>query len=157
MDSLIHLIYSSTAADQLTEEDIVAVLRASRRQNASAGVTGILLYTAGSFFQVLEGPSARVEATFGRILADPRHGRVVTLIRERIPRTTFGEWSMGYASLAPAEIASELGLNDFFGDASCFERLDHGRVKKLLHAFRQGRWRSRVSPTLPQDRVAVTA
>ncbi|MEO8621019.1 MAG: BLUF domain-containing protein [bacterium] len=157
MHSLTHLVYSSTATVALTQADIVAVLRASRRNNARVGVTGILLYTAGSFFQILEGHPAQVEATFERILTDPRHNRVVTLIRERIPRRTFGEWSMGYATPTSAEIAAEVGVNDFFGHASCFEGLDHGRAKKLLQAFRQGRWRSHGNVASTQERVALSA
>lgn len=155
MNSLIHLMYASTATVGLTDADMTGLLRHARRQNESVGVTGMLLCTDGSFFQVLEGARGDVEATFAAILADPRHNGVVTLIRERIARRSFGEWSMGFASPTAEQIATEIGANDFFGQASCFDRLDNGRTKKLLLAFRNGRWRSRVDPDCAVDAVAL--
>jgi hypothetical protein len=141
MESLIHLIYASTAVGTPDDTLLADVLRASRQNNARVGVTGMLLYTGGSFFQVLEGPAEAVDRAFATIAADERHQRAVMIIRERIPRRAFGEWSMGYATATARELGTTMGMNDFFLQASCFERLDGGRAKKLLAAFRGGRWR----------------
>ncbi len=142
MDSLIHLIYASVATSLPTDGELSTVLLTSRANNVRDGVTGMLLYIDGSFFQVLEGPPDAVDRTFARIAGDPRHARPVTIIRERIPRRSFGEWSMGYASASPTEVARVAGLNDFFDGASCVTQLDPGRAQKLLTAFRGGRWRA---------------
>jgi hypothetical protein len=147
VEPLIHLIYSSTAVGTPDDETLADVLRASRRNNGRVGVTGMLLYTEGSFFQVLEGPAAAVDATFATIAADPRHARAVTIIRERIARRAFGEWSMGYVTATTRELEAASGMNDFFAEAACFDRLDPGRAKKLLTAFRAGRWRVRLAGT----------
>ena len=144
VEPLIHLIYASTAVGTPGDDTLADVLRASRRNNARVGVTGMLLYTEGTFFQVLEGPAAAVDAAFATIAADPRHARAVTIIRERIARRAFGEWSMGYVTATPRELDAVSGMNDFFTQASCFDLLDAGRAKKLLTAFRVGRWRSRL-------------
>jgi hypothetical protein len=37
------------------------------------------------------------------------------------------------------------GVNDFFGSARTEISVDAGRAKKLLAAFRDGRWRKRLS------------
>lgn len=142
--SLIHLIYASAATVDPGDAELAELLRRSRRNNTRVGLTGMLLFTQGSFFQVLEGDAATVDDVFAAIAADPRHTRAVTIIRERIPRRAFGEWSMGYAAATPEEIRAAAGdpSNDFFGAGSCFDRLDGGRAKKLLAAFREGRWRS---------------
>lgn len=145
MTSLIHLIYASAATGDARDTDLAALLPVSRRNNARVGLTGMLLYTAGSFFQVLEGPPDVVDRVFATIAADPRHTRAVTIIRERIARRAFGEWSMGYVTTTPRDVAEAVGGNDFFGEGSCFERLDAGRAKKLLTAFRGGRWRTPAS------------
>ena len=147
MEPLIHLIYTSAAAGTSDAGALAHVLVQSRRNNPQLDVTGMLLYTEGSFFQVLEGPTAAVDATFATIAADPRHTRAVTIIRERIARRAFGEWSMGYVTATSAELGAASGMNDFFGQASCFDRLDAGRAKKLLTAFRAGRWRARLADT----------
>ncbi|HEY4305455.1 MAG TPA: BLUF domain-containing protein [Gemmatimonadaceae bacterium] len=142
MSTLIHLIYASTATVELDAAELSEILCVSRRNNERDGVTGMLLHTQGSFFQVLEGEPEQVDAAFERIARDDRHRNVITIIRERIATRAFGEWSMGFAELAAADIATMSGANDFFADATCFDSLDAGRAKKLLTAFRNKRWRA---------------
>jgi hypothetical protein len=75
-------------------EDIVAK---SVPRNASAGVTGALLFTGARFVQFLEGPGASVDTIRRGILADQRHDRIVTLqAGPRIERI-FRQWSLAYA------------------------------------------------------------
>ena len=72
------------------------ILAASRRNNAKAGVTGLLLSGGRRFLQVLEGPESQVAATFARIAADPRHFAIVELSRREIKDRQFGNWAMAY-------------------------------------------------------------
>jgi hypothetical protein len=74
-------------------EDILAV---SRANNARDGVTGALLFNAGCFGQVLEGPRAALEETFERIQQDERHGDVSLLTFEPAPGRAFDNWSMAF-------------------------------------------------------------
>jgi blue light- and temperature-responsive anti-repressor len=108
-DTIYQLIYCSrnTIADCHTDVDVEigCILDASRRNNRRDRVTGALLFSAGSFAQVLEGPLAAIERTFERIQCDPRHGDVVVLQVHRSGRRDFGEWSMAYAGRL--EAASE--------------------------------------------------
>ena len=48
---------------------------------------------------------------------------------------------MGFSQVSRKDLALISGTNDFFSGASCFLSLDSGRAKKLLSAFREGRWR----------------
>lgn len=48
------LIYVSTAVEQMTSDQLRELLSVSRRNNIGDGVTGMLFYHEGSFFQVLE-------------------------------------------------------------------------------------------------------
>ena len=97
-DTIYQLVYCSrnTVSDCHADVDaeIMRILDASRRNNARDGVTGALLFSAGSFAQVLEGPLAAVERTFERI---PRHADVVGLSVLRSGRRDFADWSMAYA------------------------------------------------------------
>ena len=120
------------------------LLRKARQSNAAMGITGMLVYCEGNFFQVLEGDTEAVAAVFSRISADTSHAKVTEIIREPIARRTFGEWSMGFAALNRQEIDDAIGANDFFTEGLCIQRLDGGRAKKLLAAFRAGRWRQRI-------------
>ena len=76
--------------------DFMGILAKSQVNNARVGVTGALMFNAGCFAQVLEGPLAAVEATFERIQRDERHGEVNLLALQPIARRAFPDWSMGF-------------------------------------------------------------
>jgi len=84
---------------------IQAILVAARRNNPGVGVTGALMFNAGCFAQVLEGPKAGVENTFERIQQDDRHGDVSVLSFGPVANRSFDRWSMGFVgeSVADAE------------------------------------------------------
>ena len=147
MTQLAHCIYASLAAPDFKEEHIPELLGKARTANAQHSVTGMLLYITGSFFQVLEGESAVLDGIYNRILGDTRHSRVTLVIREPIAARSFSEWTMGYSTLDPLEAGKLIGENDFFKSASCIARMDSGRAKKLLSAFRGGRWRTQRTGT----------
>jgi hypothetical protein len=140
-EKLAHLIYTSAAVKAFDIAELKAILELARTKNAKASVTGMLLYSAGNFFQVLEGDEVALNALFLTIAADPRHKRVTRIIDEPIAQRDFGDWSMGFAEASPAEITSIEGFSDYFQDGNSFTNLQPGRAKKLLSAFADGRWR----------------
>ena len=142
MDKLIHCVYTSKASPSFEEHAIPGLLEAARSNNAKRGITGMLLYVDGNFFQVLEGNEAAVTEVFDHIRADPRHVRVTQIIREPLFERAFSEWTMGFSNVALTEVKSRIGENDFFTNATCLQQLSPGRARKLLNAFRQGRWRA---------------
>jgi len=153
---LIHLIYNSAANEEFTEEALSTLLTKARNKNASLGITGMLLHVDGCFFQVLEGPEDAVNALAETITRDPRHGRMTTIIKEPIARRAFGEWTMGFTRMSSNEIRDMEGLNDFFGNGKVLTELDAGRARKLLTAFKDGRWRVRMSAPVPRAYAEVT-
>lgn len=97
--------------------EIQAILAKSHANNRRVGVTGALLFSAGCFAQVLEGPLDAVEQTFERIQCDRRHGVVTVLRCGRVAGREFGDWSMAYAGDAtrPEEGAyAALALGEAF-------------------------------------------
>lgn len=138
---LTHLIYTSAAASTLDLPQLHKILELARKKNDARGVTGMLLYTSGTFFQVLEGEHETLKALFATIAADARHKRVTKIIDEPIAQRDFGDWTMGFAEADPYELASIEGFSDFFRDGESVANLAPGRAKKLLSAFAQGRWR----------------
>lgn len=143
VDKLTHLIYCSAAIPEPTPAGLRAILEAAQRRNAQRSVTGMLLYTSGSFFQVLEGEETTITELFALIVADRRHRNATIIIREPIARRAFGDWTMAFAEIGASELAHIEGMNDFFpGDD--LAKLQPGRASKLLAAFAQGRWRARL-------------
>lgn len=90
---LLQLIYASRpfGYDAAMLDDI---LLAARRCNERDGITGALLCRRDLFLQMLEGPRARVTATFGRILRDDRHVEVALLWCGDVAQRLFPDWTM---------------------------------------------------------------
>ena len=91
-------------ADVVARE-FLGILAKSQANNARVGVTGALMFNAGCFAQVLEGPPAAVEATFERIQQDERHGEVSLLGFGPAPERSFPNWSMGFIGASEVDAA----------------------------------------------------
>lgn len=70
------------------------------RHNATHHLTGVLLYAAGRFLQVLEGPRAKVEALFTRLQRDASHHYIRVVGRGPVRRREFPHWGMGFRQLS---------------------------------------------------------
>jgi len=143
-DNLVHCIYTSAQQVEFSQDDIINLLEKARKNNAKLGVTGMLLYDNGSFFQILEGQSDEVNSLFRTIEKDKRHKRIVKIIHEEIESRDFSEWTMGYSELTFDDLKDVEGLNDFFMSGRQYTDLDEGRAKTLLKAFKEGKWRSSI-------------
>ncbi|MFO1105562.1 MAG: BLUF domain-containing protein [Amaricoccus sp.] len=90
---LLQLVYVSTATRRLADCDLHAIAEASRRHNAAAGLTGLLLYQGGFFHGVLEGQASRVLRRMEVIITDERH-RELHILREHETRERrFATWT----------------------------------------------------------------
>lgn len=97
MSDIYRLVYSSRRAAACGEADIVAILDASRRNNARDGLTGALMVAPSGFAQVLEGPRRAIEEAFERIEMDDRHDGALVLSFEPIDGRAFAGWAMAFA------------------------------------------------------------
>jgi hypothetical protein len=145
MPSMIHLIYASVETQGFSSAQLTDLLQKARAENERLHLTGMLLYSDGNFFQVLEGEPDAVDAMYKKLHLDKRHHQLTSILREPIANRYFADWSMGFSSVTPEELSQVDGVNDFFHGGSCFVGLDSGRAKKLLAAFAEGRWRAKLS------------
>lgn len=99
-----YLIYLSTAVELQNQEQLLQILKTSRRNNAANHITGMLLYGEGTFVQVLEGEENVVNETYKRISADQRHFGLIKLAEGNLVQRNFPEWSMGFKSANPEEL-----------------------------------------------------
>lgn len=101
-EPIIRLTYASRAtfktAEQGVESEVARILLQSRRNNPKHAIGGVLHVADGHFFQCLEGLRTKVNETFTRIAADPRHQDVQILSLEPITERMFSQWSMKYSA-----------------------------------------------------------
>ncbi len=101
------LLYVSNTARAVAPDTLDAILAASRRNNADAGITGMLLHLDGAFLQVLEGEPPAVAQTYARICGDTRHWGPRVLIDQQVPARAFAQWSMGFHRLPPGGLDAD--------------------------------------------------
>ena len=119
---MISLTYLSTAVAPFRPAALEDLLDVSRRNNAEAGLTGMLLYLDGHFIQTLEGEAEAVDAKYELISRDSRHRSVFIAMRQTIHERAFPEWTMGFEAY-DAERAAELpGFSDFLAATSDQDR-----------------------------------
>lgn len=134
---LIQLIYVSSAHQELSDAELDAILESSVRHNTPQQVTGLLLYSAGGFMQVLEGETAAVEETYSRICRDPRHKNILELAREEIAGREFDRWAMGFRRLDKMKSATHQAFLPLFAEGFDAEALQArpGDALELLRHF----------------------
>ena len=133
--SIYHWIYVSTRVEDLSEDELLKLLVAARKNNTAKGLTGLLLYANGRFMQVLEGPEAEVLNAMEKIRNDLRHKNIDTLRLEKKAQRDFSDWSMGFVNL---ELSDTNGYSQFLEptfDTAVFED-DSSEAYRLLLAFR---------------------
>lgn len=79
------------------ENQLFDILHNSRLHNAALNISGVLLYSEGTFIQLLEGRDTIIDALYTRIQADQRHTNIITLINETSNEKSFEQWLMGFA------------------------------------------------------------
>ncbi|MDJ0754649.1 MAG: BLUF domain-containing protein [Ardenticatenaceae bacterium] len=136
---MFYLVYSSSATELLTEEQLLELLHQSRIYNEKVGITGMLLYKDGNFFQVLEGEKHEVEKLYDKICRDVRHHNLILLITGTEEERKFPDWTMAFRNLSGADIASIPGFVDIFDPAVSKQELfsDPSISQKLLLKFKE--------------------
>ena len=113
--SIHHIVYCSQAVQHMDKEALDKIITTAKHHNPRFGITGLLVFGSGIFFQWLEGPKDTVTSLFKIISADPRHTDVVLLTKEdEFRERLFPNWDM---ELVAAEDISTV-LEDAMHEAS---------------------------------------
>ena len=93
--SLHNIVYCSRAVHSVDKEALEKIIATARHHNPRFGITGLLVFGSGVFFQWLEGPKDNVTSLFKMISADARHSDVVLLTQEdEFRERLFPNWDM---------------------------------------------------------------
>lgn len=130
--NLHQIIYTSHSLVPMKREDLLDLLERSRRVNAAAGITGLLLHADGSFIQTIEGEFAAVQSLFARIEHDPRHGGMILIADEPIARRSYGDWSMAFREISRDDAAR---LPGFQQEERRITAEDRDFARSLMHTF----------------------
>ena len=116
------IIYISRSTEEVTNDILDDILTSSRRNNPSAGVSGMLLYKDGEYMQALEGEEKTVINLMNRIAEDSRHSDILVLSKKSIPHRYFKNWSMGFENISDNKKDGQFDAQSFFN--SSFKQSD---------------------------------
>ena len=93
------LLYTSFAAKEFSESDLVELLEQARDKNKRLNITGMLIYDNREIAQLLEGEESAVKELFATIARDERHVSVNVFYEGPIQQRSFSDWSMAFHRL----------------------------------------------------------
>jgi hypothetical protein len=128
------LFYSSVATEAMPKSKLYKILHGARAANASADVTGLLVFAEGKFLQVLEGPERIVRELMQKIAADSRHTTLQVITENAVDARIFPSWKMAYVSTNARELAAWAGLRSTttIEETLAFLTADPTRVPDIL-------------------------
>ena len=89
------ITYISHFAYPLSSEEIARLGEVTLRNNARDNITGVLICSAGVFFQTIEGDDEKIDKLFEKIKRDRRHTDILCLRTENdVSERQYPEWSM---------------------------------------------------------------
>ncbi len=100
----LHQIAFRGDAGSVTEafRGVLDVLTDAKSLDGDLNLSGAIALSGTSYFQVLEGEFATVEATLARIQTDPRHDGIKVVSRRPIACRSFKAWSLAYPAILPS-------------------------------------------------------
>ena len=90
-----NLVYFSRACAAMDAAAIDRIVEVSQRNNPALGITGLLVFGGGVFFQWLEGPRDSVTGLMAKLPSDARHQDIVILSASEDSHVRlFPQWAM---------------------------------------------------------------
>lgn len=125
--------YVSTAERSLSETEIRQILNDSEVNNNKQNITGLLLYSEGNFFQIIEGDQKQIVELYETIEGDSRHFNVIKLFGKEINKESFD----GYKSDFISEDArySSARLQNYEHYLEVLDKPTKNAVANILKAF----------------------
>lgn len=144
------LAYRSVATTRPSSSDLDMLVTRARARNRSLGVTGMLLFEDGQYFQTLEGPPDALETIWSSVESDPRHRNIEVLSQHLVPSRLFSSWDLmlcnraGDASTtggAQAQAQAPAAIEDYLRRiVQLALDADDLRLDALIGALADGGW-----------------
>ena len=95
LPALYHFVYCSRAAAGVDDLEVGRIVESAQRRNQACGITGMMAFGSGVFFQWIEGPAAEVKKLIASLHGDSRHYDIVSLEQSEEERARlYPNWAM---------------------------------------------------------------
>ncbi|MFO8146652.1 MAG: BLUF domain-containing protein [Bacteroidota bacterium] len=90
--------YVSTATRDLPQGEVVKILEETQIRNNKHGVNGLLIYSEGNFFEVIEGAEIKIKDLFKLIKEDGRHKNILMIFEKEVDKPFFEDKNANFIS-----------------------------------------------------------
>ncbi len=126
------IAYVSTASRDLDQSEVVALLEQTEIRNNQIGIHGLLIYSEGNFFEVLEGEKRLVLDLYHLIKQDRRHKNIISIFDKQVKEKLFDE-ADGYFISANTRYR-KMKVENFY---KCIKDLDESTQKVVNQIITQ--------------------
>ncbi len=134
--TLLTFVYCSRAAQGVDDAEVGRIVEWAQQHNRARGITGVLVFGSGVFFQWIEGPSAQMRNLIANLHGDPRHYDVVPLdLSEERRGRLYPNWEMERVEADDVRVVLQDALgsaedeNDVAALRRILQHLDAGQLK----------------------------
>jgi hypothetical protein len=135
---LYNLVYCSRATAGVDDAAVNRIIESARRFNPAQGITGLLVFGSGIFFQWLEGPRHSILELMATLKTDPRHEGIVSIsTTEEVRERLFPDWDMELVTGTDIRDVLQDALNEAKDEQNAaalrllLEQLDSGQLSGL--------------------------
>ncbi len=125
--------YVSTAKKDISDKEIEELLNISEEYNNREDITGILLFSEGNFFQVIEGEEKKVKSLYENIQKDKRHHNLIKIFEKPIHKASYDGYKSDFISENAHYDTSR--LNNYHNYLQVLDRQTQKAVTNILKAF----------------------
>ncbi|MCM8538282.1 MAG: BLUF domain-containing protein [Lentisphaeraceae bacterium] len=126
------LIYASKSTTKLDFKSVKELVLKAASKNKNMDITGLLIYGAGKFIQILEGSPKDINKLYLKIAQDERHKDLTLLNYAKVIGRQFPSWNMGCLLLDTQEDVRNLVLKYFEKGDFSPENLDSKQADLFL-------------------------
>ncbi len=124
--------YVSTSSRKLASSEVVELLDQTEVRNNKMGIHGLLIYSEGNFFEVLEGEKKQILDLYDSIKQDNRHKNIIPIFEKSMREKLFDP-EAGYFISANTRY-HQMKAKNFF---KCIKDLDESMQKVVNQIISQ--------------------
>jgi len=125
--------YVSTANRDLNHDEVTELLDLTEIRNNNRGVNGLLIYSEGNFFEVIEGEKNMIMDLFEDIKEDPRHRNIMMVFKKEIDKPLFDDKEAGFISKNTKH--RQMNVENFLYYIKDLDESAQKAVKNILRAI----------------------
>ena len=125
--------YVSTAAPGLDEKQVEEIFKKTNAHNNGNGITGILLFSEGNFFQVIEGEKSIILDLYDKIQQDKRHQNIIKIFGREIKEENFVNYETEFISEKKKQNLET--VDDYLNNIRSLDQPSQNAVRNILSAF----------------------